>query len=85
MLDGAGNDTVDAGAVAANRVVFQSTSGNDSFTGGGGSDVALFTAAGLDLGDTFMGGAGFDILQLTSAGTVGASASRISPAWTNCS
>ncbi|MEJ0075773.1 MAG: tandem-95 repeat protein [Alphaproteobacteria bacterium] len=71
---GAGNDTVNASPVASNRVVFQSNGGNDSFTGGGGSDVALFTAAGLTSADTFAGGAGFDVLQLTTAGTVGAAA-----------
>lgn len=71
---GAGNDIVNASAVAANRVVFQSTGGNDNFTGGGGSDVALFNAAGLTSGDTFAGGTGFDILQLTGAGAVAAAA-----------
>jgi|GEM_PF-3998709 len=73
VLDGAGNDSVDAGA-AANRVVFQSLAGNDSFTGGGNSDVALFDAASLTASDLFNGGAGFDILQLTSAGVVSAAA-----------
>jgi len=74
VLDGAGNDSVDAGAVVNNRVVFQSTAGNDSFTGGGNSDVALFDAASLTASDVFAGGTGFDILQLTSAGVVNAAA-----------
>ena len=73
VLDGAGNDTVNAGA-AANRVVFQSLAGNDNFSGGGNSDVVLFGAASLTAGDVFAGGAGFDILQLTSAGVVNAAA-----------
>ncbi|MEA2879412.1 MAG: large repetitive protein [Hyphomicrobiales bacterium] len=75
ILDsGSGNDTIGGSAVASNRIVFQSNGGNDSFTGGGGSDVALFTAAGLTSGDTFAGGTGFDVLQFTTAGTVGAAA-----------
>jgi VCBS repeat-containing protein len=75
ILDnGSGNDTINSSAVVSNRVVFQSNGGNDSFTGGGGSDVALFTAAGLTAADTFAGGTNFDVLQLTTAGTVGAAA-----------
>jgi hypothetical protein len=74
VLDGAGSDTVNAASVLTNRVVFVATSGNDSFTGGGGSDVALFGATNLNASDSFTGGAGFDILQFTTAGTVGAAA-----------
>src|SRR5215213_6021325 len=75
ILDnGSGNDTINAAAVASNRIVFQSNGGNDNFTGGGGSDVVLFTAAGLTSGDAFAGGTGFDVLQFTTAGTVGAAA-----------
>jgi len=73
VLGGTGSDTVNASAVTANRVVFEASSGDDSFTGGGGSDVAIF-AADLSAADAFAGGAGFDILQLTTAGTIGAAA-----------
>ncbi|MEJ0075786.1 MAG: hypothetical protein WDO17_10115 [Alphaproteobacteria bacterium] len=74
VLDGVGDDTVDASVVASTRVVFAATSGIDSFTGGGGSDVALFSATGLTSADGFAGGTGFDVIELTTAGTVAASA-----------
>lgn len=74
VFDGQGNDTVNAAAALANRVVFAASMGDDRFTGGSGSDVALWSPFNLDASDSFVGGAGFDILQLTSAGTVAASA-----------
>jgi hypothetical protein len=74
VFDGNGSDTVNAASVIADRVVFAASMGNDGFTGGGGSDVALWSPYDLNDADTFAGGAGFDILQLTTAGTVAASA-----------
>src|SRR5947209_19792309 len=38
ILDGGGNDTVNAGAVSTTAIVFYAAGGADAFTGGGGND-----------------------------------------------
>lgn len=74
VIDGNGDDTVDASTITSKAIAFVASSGNETFRGGSRDDVFAFTAAGLGSADTVVGGAGFDSLQITTGGAVGASA-----------
>jgi len=74
ILDGGGNDTIDASAVSAKPVVFYAAGGSDTFKGGSGNDAIVIAAADLTSADTIQGGAGIDNLYFSTAGTVAASA-----------
>jgi VCBS repeat-containing protein len=74
ILDGGGNDTVDASAVSTTPMVFYAAGGSDTLKGGGGNDAIVIAAANLTSADTIQGGAGIDNLYFSTAGTVAASA-----------
>ena len=74
VLDGGGDDTVNAGAVSTKPIVFYAAAGADTFIGGGGNDAVVFAAADLTSADTIQGGAGIDNLFFSTAGTVAATA-----------
>ncbi|WP_375412919.1 VCBS domain-containing protein [uncultured Bradyrhizobium sp.] len=74
ILDGGGDDTVNASAVSSKSIVFYAAAGADSFTGGGGNDSLVFATADLTSADTIDGGAGIDNLYLSTVGVVAASA-----------
>jgi VCBS repeat-containing protein len=74
ILDGGGNDTVNASAVSTKPVVFYAAGGADAFTGGGGNDSFVFATTDLTSADTVQGGGGTDNLYFSTAGTVAASA-----------
>lgn len=75
VVDGAGNDTVDASGVTNNvAVAFFASSGSDTFKGGNGNDAFAFNPANLTSADTVQGGAGVDNLYLNAAGTLAAGA-----------
>jgi len=71
VVDGGGNDIVDASAVTNGMAIsFSSSTGNDTFLGGSGNDYFLFSASGLSSLDTVVGGTGFDYLVFSTAGIV---------------
>ncbi|SFS10949.1 calcium-binding protein [Sphingomonas jatrophae] len=74
VLGGAGNDVVNASAVAnaANKIDVTSGAGNDSLVGGAGNDIFRFAPADLTGADTVNGGAGSDTLLFTAAGSIAA-------------
>jgi VCBS repeat-containing protein len=74
VLDGGGNDTVNASAVSTKPIVFYAAAGADTFIGGGGNDSFVYATADLTSADTIQGGAGTDNLYFSTAGTVAASA-----------
>jgi VCBS repeat-containing protein len=74
VLDGGGNDTIDASAVGTKPIVFYAAGGSDTFKGGGGNDAIVIAAANLTSADTIQGGAGIDNLYFSTAGTVAAAA-----------
>ena len=78
VFGNAGNDIIDASAVttAANRINVNARAGNDTLTGGAGSDSFYFAAADLTNLDTVNGGTGTsaDYLRVTTAGTIASSA-----------
>ena len=76
VVDGSGNDTVDASGVTAGTTVVYASGGGDTFTGGSGSSSIyyLFAPTNLTSADTIHGGAGFDVVQLTAAGALAANA-----------
>ncbi len=74
VVDGGGNDTVDATAITTKPIVFFAGAGSDTFKGGGGNDAVFIAPTNLTSADTFQGGPGADNLYLNAAGTVSASA-----------
>jgi hypothetical protein len=74
VVDGGGNDTVDASTVSTTPIVFFAAAGSDTFKGGGGNDAVSIAPANLTSADTFQGGAGIDNLYFSTAGTVADSA-----------
>src|ERR1044072_1932325 len=47
ILDGGGDDTVNASAVSTKPIVFYAAGGADAFTGGGGNDSFVFATSDL--------------------------------------
>ena len=78
IVGNAGNDVVDASAVttAANRVYIYAGAGNDTLTGGAGTDSFFFAAGDLSSADIVNGGTGTapDYLRFSTAGTIAAGA-----------
>ncbi len=75
VLDGTGNDTVDASGVTnATPIVFFSAGGDDTLIGGNGPDSYVFRSFDLTSADHVQAGAGFDTLFFSSGGTVATSA-----------
>jgi hypothetical protein len=75
VVDGGGNDTVDASGITNNiAIAFLAGTGTDTFKGGSGSDAFIIAAADLTSADTIQGGAAFDNFYLSTAGTVAATA-----------
>ena len=74
IVDGGGNDTVDATPITATPIVFFAGAGGDTFKGGGGNDAVFIAPTDLTSADTFQGGAGADNLYLNAGGTVAAAA-----------
>ena len=74
VVDGGGDDTVDASGVTNNTaIIFQAAGGNDTLKGGTGNDIVFIAPANLTSGDTIIGGGGVDTIWLNAAGTVAAS------------
>ncbi len=74
VVDGGGNDTVDASAITAVPIVFFAGAGTDTFKGGGGNDAVFIAPTNLTSADILQGGPGADNIYLNAAGTVSASA-----------
>jgi VCBS repeat-containing protein len=74
VVDGGGNDTVDASTISTKPIVFFAGAGSDTFKGGGGNDAVFIAPTDLTSADIFQGGPGADNLYLNAAGTVSASA-----------
>ena len=66
-----GSDTVDGlGLSAPNGVRYVTGTGEDSFSGGAGSDVVSLAPIELTTADSLSGGAGLDTLEITTAGGI---------------
>ena len=74
VIDGGGNDVIDASAITATPIVYYAGAGADTFIGGQGNDAVFFAPADLSSADTIQGGAGIDAISFNAAGTVTASA-----------
>ncbi|HEV8680650.1 MAG TPA: calcium-binding protein [Stellaceae bacterium] len=70
--NGSGGNSVNGSLVtnAAHRLVMYGGAATDTFTGGAGNDVFVFTAGNLAATDIVTGGAGNDELLVTTAGTI---------------
>jgi len=74
IVDGGGNDSIDASPITTRPIVFFAGTGSDAFKGGSGNDAVFIAPTDLSSADFLQGGPGADSLNLTAAGTVSASA-----------
>ena len=70
VVDNGANNTVDASGLTSAAISVIAGAGNDTFKGGGSSDVFSFNAADLTSADTVIGGGGADTLVIRNNGTV---------------
>ncbi len=75
VVDGGGNDVVDAsGATGGGSILFFAAGGNDTLTGNSGNNSFVFAASDLTSADTVQANGGIDTLVLSAGGVLASNA-----------